>query len=272
MLRAVGLTKRYGDVRALDGFTLDVAPGEIAGLVGHNGAGKTTFVDIVCGLVRADAGTVTIGGRTPRAARGDLGVAPQHIALYPGATAREHLVLYGRLAGLRRAALAAATDEVVEAMLLTDLLDRRAGLLSGGQQRRIQAAIALLHRPGLLLLDEPTAGADPQTRQSLLAAVRRRAAAGAAVVYTTHYLPELADLGATLAVARRGRIIARGTSEELLSGLTDEVRVHIDDKELRMRTNDAAKTLVDLLSRPHGSVHGIDIRKASIDDLYRSLA
>ncbi|MFI6225929.1 ABC transporter ATP-binding protein [Micromonospora echinospora] len=272
MLHAMDLTKRYGDVTALHGFTLDVRPGEIVGLVGHNGAGKTTFLDIVCGLVRADSGTVTIDGRTPRVARGKLGVAPQHIALYPGATAREHLVLYGRLAGLRRAALTAGIREAAEAMLLTELLDRRTGLLSGGQQRRVQAAIALVHRPGLLLLDEPTAGADPQTRQSLLTVVRDRAAAGAAVVYTTHYLPELAELDATLAVAKGGRIIARGTSGELLRDLTDEVRVQTDDEEIRMRTTDPASTLVELLSATRSPVRGIDIRKASLDDLYRSLA
>ncbi|GAA2689495.1 ABC transporter ATP-binding protein [Actinoplanes palleronii] len=220
MLHAHGVTKRYGAIRALDGFTLDVAAGEITGLVGHNGAGKSTFAEILTGLVEPDAGTVLIGGRTPGAARGDVGVAPQQIALYPAATAREHLRLFGGLAGLRRRDLAAASDEVIDDLRLGDFLDRRTGLLSGGQQRRVQAAIALLHRPGLLVMDEPTAGADPETRQSLLAVLRRRAADGCAVLYTTHYLPELAELGATIAVARQGRVIARGTGPELPGSLT----------------------------------------------------
>jgi ABC-2 type transport system ATP-binding protein len=267
------LTKRYGAARALDGFTLDVAAGEIAGLVGHNGAGKSTFVDVLCGLVRPDDGTVTIGGRPPRAARGDVGVAPQHLALYPGATAREHLHLFGRLAGLRRGALAAATDEVVDALMLAGFLDRRVGLLSGGQQRRVQAATALLHRPGLLVMDEPTAGADPQTRQSLLAALRRRAEDGAAILYTTHYLPELAELRATVAVARHGRIIARGTSAQLLDGLPSEVRLRADGAdEIQVRTTDPARTLMILLGDAPGPIHEIDVRKPSLDDLYRSLA
>jgi ABC-2 type transport system ATP-binding protein len=273
VLHADGLIKRYGAVRALDGFTLDVAAGEITGLVGHNGAGKSTFVDVLCGLVRPDGGAVTIEGRPPRAARGDVGVAPQQIALYPSATAREHLRLFGRLAGLRRRALAAATDEVVDALMLTGFLDRRVGLLSGGQQRRVQAATALLPRPGLLLMDEPTAGADPQTRQSLLAALRRRADAGAAILYTTHYLPELAELEATVAVAQRGRIIARGTSAQLLGGLPGEVCLRADGaEEVRVRTTDPARTLLTLLGDARGAIHEIDIRKPSLDDLYRSLA
>jgi ABC-2 type transport system ATP-binding protein len=266
VLHADGVTKRYGDVRALDGFTLAVAGGEVAGLVGHNGAGKSTFVDVVCGLVRPDAGTVRTGG--------EIGVAPQHIALYPSATAREHLVLFGRLAGLRRAALAAAIDEVTATLMLGDLLDRRTGVLSGGQQRRVQAATALLHRPGLLLMDEPTAGADPPTRESLLAALRRRAADGAAILYTTHYLHELADLGATVAVARRGRIIARGTSAALLDGLPSEVRLRADGAaEVRVQTTDPTATLTALLARSGGGpLREVDIRRPSLDDLYRSLA
>ena len=220
MLAADDLVKRYAEIRALDGFTLHVAAGEVVGLVGHNGAGKSTFVEILTALVRPDGGRVTIGGKAPHEVRGDVGVAPQQIALYPGSTALEHLRLFGKLAGLRRAALTEAIDEVADALRLTDFLHRRTGLLSGGQQRRTQAATALLHRPGLLLLDEPTAGADPETREALLAVVRKRAAEGAAVVYTTHYLPEISQLHATIAVAQRGRIIARGTSEELLGGLS----------------------------------------------------
>ena len=211
MLEAAGLVKRYGRVTALDGFTLSVAPGEITGLVGHNGAGKTTFTRIVAGLAAPDAGHVTIAGLAPRRAAGLIGMAPQEISLYPAVTVRESLRLFGGLHGLRRKPLAAAIGEVTDALRLGGFLDQRIATLSGGQQRRAQAAVALLHRPPLVLLDEPTAGVDPQTRRALLAALRQRAADGAAIVYTTHYLPELADLQATLAVARGGRVIARGT-------------------------------------------------------------
>jgi ABC-type multidrug transport system ATPase subunit len=219
MLMAEGLTKRYGKRLALAGFDLTVAPGEITGLIGPNGAGKTTFVEIVTGLVRPDAGQVLVGGlsalRSGRAVRRLIGVAPQEIALYQTVTVRENLRLFGGLAGLHGRGLDAAISRVLDELALGPVAGRRAGALSGGQRRRVQAATAMVGSPPLLLLDEPTAGADPETRSALLAAVRARAAAGTAVLYTTHYLPELAELDATLALMRAGVVVVRGTQEEL---------------------------------------------------------
>jgi len=293
MLVAEGLVKQYGARRALDGFDLTIEPGEIAGLVGHNGAGKTTFVEVVTGLVRPDSGRVGVGGvdvrRDPRGARQRLGVAPQELALYVSATVRDNLRLFAALAGLRRAALHRAVAQVAEELQLTDVLDQRAGLLSGGQQRRTQAAGALVGGAPLLLLDEPTAGADPQTRAALLTAVKDRAAAGAAVLYTTHYLPELADLGATLAVARSGRVIARGTQDDLVRGLPGELRLRLDgagplhlpagiagrsrviDGELRVASTDPPADLATLLAAGCSPV-AVDVRTPSLDDLYHALA
>jgi ABC-2 type transport system ATP-binding protein len=296
MLVAEGLVKRYRDCRALDGFDLTVEPGEITGLIGHNGAGKTTFVEAVTGLIRLDAGQIRVGGidaaRRPRAARRLLGAAPQEIALYLSATVRDNLRLFGALAGLRRGALSRALDQVAAELRLTEVLDRRVGLLSGGQQRRTQAAVALVGGAPLLLLDEPTAGADPETRAALLAAVRARAAAGAAVLYTTHYLPELADLGATLAVARSGRVIARGDQEDLIRGLAGELRLRFDDDaagtlprlpaalarraraadgELRVASTDPPADLAAILAAGC-SPAAVDVRRPGLDDLYRSLA
>jgi ABC-2 type transport system ATP-binding protein len=272
MLRAVDLTKRYDGVQALAGFSLEVAAGEIVGLVGHNGAGKTTFVEMVSGLLKPDSGVVLIDGRPPSAARGEIGISPQHIALYRPLTVREHLRLYGKLAGLRGRALRAEIDDLAVAMQLTRFLDRRAGLLSGGQQRRAQAATALIHRPSLLLLDEPTAGADPETRQALLDVVKQRAGEGAAVVYTTHYLTELTDLRATIAVASQGRVIARGTSAELLDGLPGEVRVISADDEVHVSTTDPTSALLEVLKTVNRPVESVELRHPTLDDLYRSLA
>jgi ABC-2 type transport system ATP-binding protein len=298
MLVAEGLEKRYGACRALDGFGLVVEPGEIAGLIGHNGAGKTTFVEVVTGLVRPDAGRVSVGGinvrRDPRGARRLIGVAPQELALYVSATAGDNLRLFGALAGLSGGALRRAVGQVAEELALTEVLGQRIGLLSGGQRRRIQAAAALLGDAPLLLLDEPTVGADPQTRGALLAAVRARADRGAAVIYTTHYLPELADLGATLAVARSGRIIARGSQESLIAGLPGELRLRFADGrpspadgpalpaairararaadgELRITSTNPPGDLAALLAAGCAPV-SVDVRRPDLDDLYRSLA
>jgi len=220
-LQASGLRRAFGTVRALDGFDLTIRPGEVTGLIGPNGAGKSTFDRVVAGIVRPDAGRVLVGGVDPAAepyrARSLLGLAGQDVALYPTATVRENLQVFGGLAGLGRRALRGRIGPTCDELDLLDLLDRRVATLSGGQQRRVHAAVAMLHRPPVLLLDEPTVGADPASRLALLAAVRRRADEGCAVVYTTHYLPEIAALGATLAVAVGGRVVARGPVDELLA-------------------------------------------------------
>jgi ABC-2 type transport system ATP-binding protein len=293
MLAARGLVKRYGHHAALAGFDLDVQAGEIAGLVGHNGAGKTTFIEIVTGLIRPDSGQVRVGGvdarRQPRAARGLLGVAPQEQALYVTATVRDNLRLFGALAGLRRRALHRAVEDIAAELRLTEVLGQRAGLLSGGQRRRTQAATALIGSAPLLLLDEPTAGADPETRTALLAAVRARAAAGAAVLYTTHYLPELAELDATLAVAREGRVIARGSQASLTRGLPGELRLRLEpgtgaaglppgiasratsvDGELRIASADPPADLAAVLAAGCAPAT-VDVRRPDLDDLYRAL-
>jgi ABC-2 type transport system ATP-binding protein len=272
MLSANGLVKRYGDRRALDGFTLSIAPGEICGLIGHNGAGKTTFVEVVTGLIRPDEGTVVIDGRPADRARDRIGLAPQEMALYLSASLRQNLRLFGGLAGLRGSSLRQAITETAERLLLTDCLDRPIGLLSGGQRRRAQAATALLHKPPLLLLDEPTVGADPQTRAALLDLIKQLASEGTAVCYTTHYLPELVDLGATLALCAAGRVIARGDQESLLAGLPGHLDVtRADGRVEQITTPDPAATLALMLAdgvRPSA----VDIRPATLDDLYHSLA
>jgi ABC-2 type transport system ATP-binding protein len=294
MLVAQGLVKQYGSRRALDGFDLTVQPGEIAGLIGHNGAGKSTFVEVVTGLVRPDSGTVSVGGvdvlRDRRGARALTGVAPQELSLYASATVRDNLRLFAALAGLRSRALRLAIDQVAEELQLTDVLSQRVGVLSGGQRRRTQAAAALVGGAPLLLLDEPTAGADPETRAALLQAVRARAADGAAVLYTTHYLPELADLRATTAVARSGRVIARGDQDTLITGLPGELRVRFGDVagagclpdsiasraqtvdgELRIASADPPADLAALLTAGCSPV-SVDVRRPDLDDLYSALA
>jgi ABC-2 type transport system ATP-binding protein len=275
MLVAEGLCRRYGPAVALDGFDLRISAGEIVGLVGHNGAGKSTFVGIVAGLIRPDSGRVTVDGldaaRHPARVRARLGLAPQEIALYQSATVRQNLRLFGGLAGLRGRALRPAIAETAEALALTGILDRPVGVLSGGQSRRVQAATALLHRPRVLLLDEPTVGADPAARQALLGVIRDRAAGGAAVCYATHYLPELDELGASIAVAAHGRVIARGGRDDLLAGLPGELRITLADGTSRaIRTTDPSGALAAVLAQGH-DLRAVDIRRPGLDDLYRAL-
>ncbi|MEU8786236.1 ABC transporter ATP-binding protein [Streptomyces sp. NPDC048637] len=215
-----GISKRYGKLTALSEVDLDIAPGEIVGLLGHNGAGKTTLMSIVAGLLRPDSGYVRVLGRDPvrepHEARRRLGLAPQELGLYLPLTVRQNLLFFAELAGLRGRAADRRIEEVAEPLGLTELLGRRVSRLSGGQQRRVHTAMALVHRPPLLLLDEPTAGVDVQTREQLLEMVRTMAADGTAICYSTHYLPEVETLDGSVAVLNGGRMVARGTLKELV--------------------------------------------------------
>ncbi|MCP5026310.1 MAG: ABC transporter ATP-binding protein [Actinomycetia bacterium] len=220
MLEAEGLAKSYGDVRALRGVDLEVEAGQIVSLLGRNGAGKTTLLSIVAGLVKPDAGEVRIDGidvaTDPVGAARGLGIAPQETGIYRVLTVAENLRFFGELADVPRADLRRRIDEVADQLGLGPLLDRRADQISGGEARRLHTACALVHRPRLLMLDEPTVGADVATRNQLIEAVKELATEGAAVVYTTHYLPEVVSLGADIVIIDRGRILSRGSRAELI--------------------------------------------------------
>jgi ABC-2 type transport system ATP-binding protein len=219
-LRAV--VKRYPKAHrpALDGVDLDLKAGGTLALLGPNGAGKSTIASLVAGLIRPDSGTVTVLGTDAAARTGairrQVGIAPQEIGVYPQLTVTANLRAFAELCGLGRRVAKARAAELLEPFALTDLAGRPAGRLSGGEQRRLHAAIALVNRPKLVIFDEPTAGADPSTREHILQAVRDLAREGTAVVYTTHYLPEVERLGADIALLEHGRVIARGTLAELI--------------------------------------------------------
>jgi ABC-2 type transport system ATP-binding protein len=204
-LSLAGVVKRYGSRVALDGVDLVVGPGEIVALLGPNGAGKSTLVGIACGQLAPDAGSVRVEGRP--------GVAFQEIGIYPSLTVRENLWAFAEVHGVPRR----WAERLLEPFVLSSLGDRQAGRLSGGEQRRLHTAIALVHRPEVVLLDEPTAGADTHTRSAILDAVRAVAAEGTALVYTTHYLPEVEELGADVALLEAGRVIASGSIASLVA-------------------------------------------------------
>ena len=210
MLVTDGLSKSYGDIQALRGASLRVNEGQIVSLLGRNGAGKTTMLSIIAGLLRPDAGSVTIGGidalADVEAAARLLGIAPQDTGIYTVLTVRQNLEFFGELSGMDRSTRTKRAAEVAERLGLAPLLDRKASQLSGGEARRLHTACALVHEPRLLMLDEPTVGADVTTRLQIIEAVRDLAADGAAVVYTTHYLPEVVSLEADLVIIDDGEV------------------------------------------------------------------
>jgi len=220
VIQARGLSKRYDDIEALKGISFEVRDGEVYGLLGPNGAGKSTTIGILSGLIIPDTGQTLLDGLDiavdPQTARRSLGVVPQDLALYPELTARENLTFFGRLYGLPRDQLRKRVDELLKRVDLTDRADEPVQQFSGGMQRRLNVAVGLVHRPGVVLLDEPTVGLDPQTRLAILELVQAIAREGASVLYTTHYLDEAERLCDRVAIMDHGRLLIEGETEELM--------------------------------------------------------
>lgn len=228
VLDVVDLRRSFGDNLAVDAVSFRIAPGQTFGLLGPNGAGKTTTILMIAGLLTADSGEFTVLGAplTPRR-KGLIGLVPQDIALYPDLTATENLRFFGRLQNLGGRQLAARIAEVLEVVGLADRADDRIETYSGGMKRRANIAVGLLHEPHLLILDEPTVGVDPQSRNSILAAVAELGGAGMAVLYTTHYMEEAERLCDRIAIMDAGRIIAEGTRDELVAGIGEQSTVTV---------------------------------------------
>jgi ABC-2 type transport system ATP-binding protein len=223
MIEVENLRKTFDEVTAVDGASFTARGGEIFGLLGPNGAGKTTTIHCVCGLLTPTGGRIRVHGhdvvRDGRAARRSIGVVPQELALYDDLTAAENLDYWGGAQGLRGAELKRRIVEVLEAAGLQDRSREAVKRFSGGMKRRLNFACGVVHRPQVLLLDEPTVGVDPQSRVRLLDLVREQARTGTCVLYTTHYMEEAEALCHRLAVMDHGRIIAQGTLPELRATL-----------------------------------------------------
>ncbi len=239
------LRRNYGSVAAVCGVSFDIHPAETYGLLGPNGAGKTTVISIVAGVLQADAGEVSVAGHqiTPRAvqAKAAIGYVPQEIALYPDLTGRENLRFFARLYGLRGTETKRRVDEALEIIGLTERAGQLVSTYSGGMKRRLNIAAGLLHRPNLLILDEPTAGVDPQSRNAILGNIETLAREGIAVLYTTHYMEEAQRLCDRVGILDEGKLIAEGTVRELTAvvGEQDRVRLTVaaDPQELARRLN-----------------------------------
>ncbi len=233
-IEAVGLVKRYGETRALDGFDLAVAPGTVCGLLGPNGAGKTTAVRILATLLRADEGEARVAGHDVREEAGlvrrRIGLSGQEPAVDEILTGRQNLVLFARLAGMARPAARERADELLERFGLTDAAGRSVKHYSGGMRRRLDLAVTFLQSPAVLFLDEPTTGLDPRNRNEVWSTIRDLVAGGTTVLLTTQYLDEADQLAGRIVVLDRGRVIADGTPDGLKAEVGgDRIELLVDD-------------------------------------------
>jgi ABC-2 type transport system ATP-binding protein len=302
VLACTELQKRFGRVEAVRGVSFHVAEGETYGLLGPNGAGKTTTISMVCGLLEPDAGTILVAGQplTTRSvqAKAAIGYVPQELAVYPDLNARENLRFFARLYGLPGAEAASRVEEVLDVIGLTDRAGDLAKTYSGGMQRRLNIGIGLLHRPRLLILDEPTVGVDPQSRNAILESVEQLSAEGMAVLYTTHYMEEAERLCDRIGIIDLGELKAEGSRAELVSlvGQHDRVRfegdgeleagaaaaraldaVHaasVQDGGIQLLVEDARSLLPELLQTVVAAgvaVKGVDVDEPNLEAVFLHL-
>jgi ABC-2 type transport system ATP-binding protein len=274
MLTLTHATKKYGKTLAVDDLTLEVRPGEIFGLLGPNGAGKSTTVHLAVGLLTPDAGTVAIGslGSPAKAeTRKRVGVAPQALSLYDLLTGDENLMFFGQMYGLSGAALAARVAWALDFVGLTDRRHDRAGTYSGGMKRRLNLAAAVLHDPDLLLLDEPTVGVDPQSRNSLFENILALKHAGKTIVYTTHYMEEASRLCDRVAIVDHGKLLAQDTVPRLLAahGARPVLVIESPEGERRLETDDPLGALNGAAAR--GIVTGFRVEHATLEQVFLHL-
>ncbi|HEX5618719.1 MAG TPA: ATP-binding cassette domain-containing protein [Solirubrobacteraceae bacterium] len=299
-IEAAGLVKTYpGDVRALDGLDLMVPAGTIFALLGPNGAGKSTTVRILTTLSRADSGAARVAGLDVVADAGRvrqaIGCVGQRSGADREATGRENLVLQGQLQDMRGRALAARVDDLLAQFGLTDAADRIVKTYSGGMQRRLDIAMALVHRPQVLFLDEPTTGLDPEVRVEMWREIERLKQQGLSILLTTHYLEEADRLASELAIVDRGRVVAGGAPEDLkaelrgdainvelafrangaveaaLAPLRDIRELVIEGTSLRARADEGARAVPLVLGALESGgveVASVTVARPSLDDVY----
>lgn len=225
MLDVQTVTKSFSKKEVVRGISFTVEKGEAFGLLGPNGAGKSTTISMICGLVPCDSGEVRIDGlsvsKHPMEAKKKVGIVPQDIALYPTMSARDNLIFWGSMYGLKRGEARRKAEEILQYVGLQERASDRIETFSGGMKRRINIGAALMHDPELLIMDEPTVGIDPQSRNHILEMIKSLNEKGMTVIYTSHYMEEVESLCKRIAIVDRGKLIAIGTKEDLCSRLVD---------------------------------------------------
>jgi ABC-2 type transport system ATP-binding protein len=237
ILKAQNLSKNFGDVEAVRGVSFEIAAGEIYSLLGPNGAGKTTTISMLTGLLTPTSGDAFLDGFSIREnahqVKKIIGVVPQEIALYPTISARENLLFWGKMQGLRGKRLAQRVDAALDIAGLQDRAKYRVDTFSGGMKRRLNIAVGLLHEPKIIFMDEPTVGIDPQSRRRILDTVKALNAEGMTVLYTTHYMEEAEELSDRIGIIDDGKLIAEGTLDALTRqvGELDTLRITAEPAE-----------------------------------------
>lgn len=274
MLTISHVSKSFGSVAAVSDLSFEIAPGEIFGLLGPNGAGKTTTVKLAVGLLQPDKGRVSLSGLgtpdDPRV-RSQIGIAPQMLSIYEDLSGDENLAFFGRLLGLRGKNL---SDRVDWALDFVDLGDRRKSAVrtySGGMKRRLNLAVAVIHKPPLLLLDEPTAGVDPQSRNSIFEKILDLRKSGCTIVYTTHYMEEAQKLCDRVGIMDRGKLLDLGTVEDLTlrHGGKSVLTAEKGERQIRIETDDPIKDLTDFMSQ--GSLRSFSLERPNLEAVFLNL-
>ncbi|MFB4322418.1 ABC transporter ATP-binding protein [Priestia sp. BR_2] len=246
------IIKRYGHQLVLDHVHLEIRQGEILGLLGPNGAGKTTLIHALSGLIGIDSGNIELFGERPSGpmleVKRKIGLVTQDITVFEDLTAHENLAFFGGIYGLRGTELRRQITETLQFVGLTDQAHKRPSKFSGGMKRRLNIACSIIHRPRLLIMDEPTVGIDPQSRNHILESVRELQKRGTTILYTTHYMEEVQSLASRVVIMDQGHVIAQGTIDELVKNIHHEEKIKLEVVEL-------TKDLIDNIKQLDGVKH-----------------
>ncbi len=230
------IVKNYGDKRSVDHLNLTIERGEVFGLLGPNGAGKSTTIKMICGLLASDQGEISIDGlsvkKHPLEVKRRIGIVPQELAIYENLSARENLVFFGKLYGLRGRELANRVDEALAFVGLADRQKDKPGSFSGGMKRRLNIACAVVHEPKLIIMDEPTVGIDPQSRNHILESVRLLNQNGTTVIYTSHYMEEVEAISSRIGIIDHGQLIAQGQLKDLIAQVEEKEKLQIETEHM----------------------------------------